>query len=178
MISRILIAGLLLQAPAPPRILSVADAINNSVKYGESLVSVQGRLIASMEVTALEGQGCEVRINAVTRQPFACAAHLRFLCGGPQGDCSAELQNFLVVLQKIRSSRGASRTTALLSGKLTLPRKVYREYVPAPVIPGWPKGEYVQEGFGHMNAFPVELIVQDGRVISEEGTNGPQGANK
>ncbi len=177
LISRILIAGLLLQASGPPRILSVAEAINNSVKYGDSLISVQGRLSASEEFTALEGEGCDVRINALKR-PYVCAVSLRFRYGSADKDCSPELRNVLSSLRKIRYSREASRITVVLTGKLTLPPRVYVEYAPPPAVPGLPKGEYVQMGFGHMNGFPVELIVQDGRIISDHGTSSPKEAKE
>jgi hypothetical protein len=52
----------------------------------------------------------------------------------------------------------------LLTGKLTFAPKVFVEYKPPPDIPGLPKGEYVQKGFGHQNAYPAELVVVDGHV--------------
>ncbi len=59
------------------------------------------------------------------------------------------------------------QVTLRLTGTLTPPRKVFVKDPLRPPIPGWPEGEYVEMGFGHMNAFPVQLTVTDGRILSQ-----------
>lgn len=57
--------------------------------------------------------------------------------------------------------------TLRLTGKLIPPRKVFVKDSLPPVVPGWPEGKYVEMGFGHMSAFPVQLNVIDGRIVSQ-----------
>lgn len=121
----------------------VSEVVNDSAKYQGRTVTIKGNLVATDEVTALTGDGCTVRVNAL-KKPFACGVSLA------------------------RNSRRALPTMISLSGRVLAAKKVFREYSPTPAIPSWPKGEYVEMGFGHMNAFPVELVVMDGQIATSE----------
>jgi hypothetical protein len=170
------IIGLLMQVGVsqPPGPLSVAEVVNNSTRYADRTVIVAGLLMATDEVTALKGDTCEVRVGALKR-PFACAVSLLIPnCKDPEQRCSQELLNVVSAIRRVRSLRENSVTMVSLTGTLVLPPTVFVEH--APLVPGLPKGEYAQTGFGHMNAFPVQLIVVDGRVLSHEESSRPRDA--
>ncbi len=59
-----------------------------------------------------------------------------------------------------------------LTGTLLPPRKVFVKDLLSPPIPGWPEGKYVEMGFGHMGAYPVQLTVTDGRIVPESEPSG------
>ena len=53
----------------------------------------------------------------------------------------------------------------MLTGKLDVaPRKAF-PIQPPPVVPGLPTEEIIEIGFGHMNAFPIQLHVLDGCLL-------------
>jgi hypothetical protein len=117
------------------------------------------------EVTALKGAGCIELVSAMQR-PFACAVSLVFPdCKTPDSHCSQGLLDVISEIRSIRLSREGPDVRVVLIGQLAKAPTVFREFSPPTTIPGLPKGEYVQVGFGHMGAFPVRLTVTDGRIL-------------
>lgn len=154
------------ERPAAP--LSVAEAVNDGSKYINHPVTIAGVLTVSMEFTAVSGSGCTERINAL-KKPYACAVSLSLPdCARPQTGCSQSLIELRNRMRRLVLSRERTPVPITVTGILQLPPKIFVEYTQPPVISGLPKGEYVEMGFGHMNAFPAQLIVMDGRLILAE----------
>lgn len=145
----------------------VREAVDHAAKYADRTVTVAGELIASLEVFAIAGDGCEVRLNKAN-EPFACAVLLRYPQCPPGETCKDPFADLRDAIREMRWGRSDRVALIRVTGKLTLAPKVFVEYVPLPVIPGLPKGEYVVRGLGHMGAFLAELQVTDAREISAE----------
>jgi hypothetical protein len=148
----------------PGEPLSVAEVINHPTKYDGQRVTLTGSLNASFEFTALSGTGCEVHLTS-TRPPLACAVSLDLPdCGNPDSVCSGDLKDLTQRIRLVRFSRKSSTKQMVLIGKLEFAPKVFVDYKRPLDIPGLPKGEYVQTGFDHMNAFPAQLLVVEAHV--------------
>jgi hypothetical protein len=149
--------------------MPVAEAVNNSSQYADSTVTITGSLLVTEEVTALKGVSCVERINALKRG-FTCAVSLIFPdCNRNRDACTSGLAEVLSEVRRMQSSRSGESTRSIsLTGKLNVAQMVFVPYSPPTDLPGLPKGEYRPMGFGHMNAFPVQLVVTDGRVLRAE----------
>lgn len=168
-LTTLLLAGFLMQAEdnEPPRQLSVAEVVNNAEANSGRAITVEGLLSASTEFTALKGDGCNTRMNPL-KKPFACAIDLVFpSCKAPAPRCTAALVDVLNVIRSQGFSRAPMQITLRLTGRVIAPQKVFVKDPLPPPVPGWPEGKYVEMGFGHMNAFPVQLTVMDGRIVSQ-----------
>jgi hypothetical protein len=161
-----------LQELMPPSLLpiplSVAEAVDDALSYANRLVTVTGLLSVGLEVTAVRGTGCDERINAL-KKPYACAVSLRLPdCAKPGTSCDPSLAELSNKIRALRLGSGTAEVRAAVTGILQIPEKVFVEFIPPPAVPGLPKGEYVENGFGHMNAFPVQLNVTYARLMPAE----------
>ena len=150
------------------RSLAVAEVLDNPAKYAGQIITVNGLLAMTLEYRALSGSGCEVRLNAQKR-PFACGMLFSLPdCGSPESICGGNLAEVARRIREVSYRRNQPAVRLSLTGELVVAPKKFVEYDPPPMLPGLPRGEYVQTGFGHMNAFLAELVVVDGRVASTD----------
>jgi len=82
--------------------------------------------------------------------------------------CGQGLQDVKAEIRRTQTPRSNRAVRVSLTGKLELPPKMYVDR--SPVLPDLPIGEYVEKGFGHMNAFPAQMSAVEGKVIGTEGS--------
>ena len=167
----VFIMGLLIQVgtDVPESPLTVAGAIKDSAKYDGKRVAIAAPLFLSIHGIFAEGEGCNKRVNALKRE-FACAVLIALPeCRRPDTTCTQGLISLSnVIRERVEASLRLAPIPVLLTGKLEVAPRRFVERPLAPDIPGVPKGDYIQMGFGHMNAFDVRLIVTDARLLSDE----------
>jgi hypothetical protein len=159
---RYMLQELMPPPPPPPIRLLVAEAVNDAPKYSNRLVTIVGFLNVSDEFTAISGSGCAERMNML-RKPYSCAVSLRMPdCTRQETRCTP---NLIELSNRMRQIFSTERVQIAVTGTLQLPPKVFVEYSHPPVVPGLPKGEDVEMGFGHLNGFLLQLTVTDGRLL-------------
>ena len=86
--------------------------------------------------------------------PLACAVLVAFPnCPGSESRCGQELTKLVDTVLRMQAAGQVSAIQVSLTGKFAVAPTVFVENVLPSVVPGLPKGENVQKGFGRMNSF-------------------------